>query len=278
MSENQIVDVWMQHPTATFAKQPYFASLRRWAKKQTQTSEDIPLAATLAQMDKAGVSVGLVSAWHGPTGALISNDEVAGFVAQYPTRLHGIASVDLYRPMTAVRELRRCVNELGFKGLRIIPWLWGLPPDDRRYYPLYAECVELGVPFCTQIGHTGPLLSSEPGRPIPYLENVALDFPELKIVGGHVGSPWVNEALSLAHKFENFYIDTSAYKLSRLPNELIEYMRRGGAKKVMFGSNYPMLTTSACLEALSQLGLSVEDERKFLFENALTVFGLNPQG
>ena len=64
--------------------------------------------------------------------------------------------------MEAVRELRRCVTELGFKGLRVIPWLWEPPPTDRRYYPLYAACVELGVPFCTQVGHTGPLRRPRP--------------------------------------------------------------------------------------------------------------------
>src|SRR5690606_40344174 len=83
----------------------------------------------------------------------------------------------------AVRELRRCVRELGFRGLRLVPWLWELPPTDRRYYPLFAECVELGVPFCTQVGHTGPLRPSETGRPIPYIDQVALEFPELVIVG-----------------------------------------------------------------------------------------------
>src|SRR5262249_49791161 len=61
----------------------------------------------------------------------------------------------------AVRELRRRVKQDGFKGLRIVPWLWGLPPDDRRYYPLFAECCELDVPFCTQVGHAGPLRESE---------------------------------------------------------------------------------------------------------------------
>jgi predicted TIM-barrel fold metal-dependent hydrolase len=70
-----------------------------------------------------------------------------------------------------------------------VPWLWNLPPNDRRYYPLYAECCELDIPFCTQVGHTGPLQPSEPGRPIPYLEEVALDFPDLKIVCGHIGFP-----------------------------------------------------------------------------------------
>ena len=83
----------------------------------------------------------------GPQGPLLSNDEVAGFVRRHPDRLVGVASVDLHRPMEAVRELRRCVRELGFRALRIVPWLWNLPPDDRRYYPLYAECIELGIPF-----------------------------------------------------------------------------------------------------------------------------------
>ena len=67
-------------------------------------------------------------------------------------------------------------------GLRVVPWLWDAPPTDRRYYPLFADCVESGVPFCTQVGHTGPLRPSETGRPIPYIDQVALDFPELVIV------------------------------------------------------------------------------------------------
>jgi Amidohydrolase len=73
---------------------------------------------------------------------------------------HPVASVDLHRPMAAARELRRCVRELGLRVLRIVPWLWDLPPDDRRYYPLYAECIDLGIPFCLQVGHTGPLCDS----------------------------------------------------------------------------------------------------------------------
>ena len=176
-------------------------------------------------MDAAGVERGLIAAWYGPEGALISNDEVAGFVAQYPDRLVGVASVDLRRPVAAVRELRRAVRELGMRALRIVPWLWGLPPNDRRYYPLYAECVELGIPFCTQVGHTGPLRTSETGRPIPYLDDVALEFPDLVIVGGHIGYPWTNEMIALATKYPNVYIDTSAYTAKRFPPELVAYMR-----------------------------------------------------
>ena len=128
----------------------------------------------------------------------------------------GIASVDLHRPMDGVRELRRRVKQDGFKGLRVLPWLWGLPPDDRRYYPLFAECCELDIPFCTQVGHAGPLRESEPGRPIPYLDRVALEFPELRIVGGHIGVPWLDEMLWLVMKYPNVFIDTSAYKVEPL--------------------------------------------------------------
>ena len=177
--------------------------------------------------------------------------------------------------MDAVRELRRCVRALGFRGVRILPWLWRLPPTDRRYYPIYAECVELGVPFCLQVGHTGPFAPSDPGRPIPYVDEVALDFPELTIVGGHIGYPWTEEMIALARKYPNVYIDTSAYKPSRYPPELVAYLRAGGRKKVLFGSNYPMLTPAACLAEVGGLGLDAEAARMFLGANAARVFGLD---
>ncbi|MCP3937167.1 MAG: amidohydrolase [Actinomycetia bacterium] len=269
----EIIDVWMQHPTPRFLEQPAFASLRRWARQDRVP--DVPLAATVAAMRQGGVNVALAAAWWGPQGPLIDNDEVAALVREHPGQFRGLASVDLSRPMTAVRELRRCVRELGFCGLRIVPWLWGLPPDDRRYYPLYAECVELDVPFCLQVGHTGPLMTSEPGRPIPYLENVALEFPELRIVAGHVGAPWTQEIISLATKFPNVYIDTSAYKAKRFPADFVDFMRGRGAKKVMFGSNYPMLTPAACREGFDSLGLSLEAAELYFHGNARKVFKLD---
>ncbi len=268
-----IVDVWMQQPTRRFLEQPIFESLWRWL--HVEDPPVVPLEATVEQMERAGVRLGLVSAWWGPQGPIIDNDEVAGFVSCHPDRLIGIASVDLSRPMQAVRELRRCVRTLGFRGLRVIPWLWNLPPDDRRYYPLYAECVELGVPFCLQVGHTGPLCPSEPGRPIPYLEHVALEFPGLKIVAGHIGFPWTGEMISLATKFPNVYIDTSAYKASRYPRDFVDFLRSYGRRKVMFGTNYPMLTADDCLRDLDRLDLDEETKRLFLFENAAGVFGLD---
>lgn len=271
--ERTIVDAWMQHPTSRFLGLPMFDSLRRWSHGQLLDGE-IPIDATVSAMDEAGVRLGLLSAWWGPQGPLIGNDEVAGFVRRHPDRFVGIASVDLHRPLDAVRELRRSVRELGLRGLRILPWLWNLPPDDRRYYPLYLECVELGIPFCLQVGHTGPLCPSEPGRPIPYLDHVALEFPELKIVGGHIGYPWTTEMISLATKYPNVYIDTSAYTVRRYPRDLVDYLRGHGRKKVLFGSNHPAWPAKTCLEGFDTLGLDAETAELFLHGNAERVFAL----
>ncbi|MCK9250509.1 MAG: amidohydrolase family protein [Solirubrobacteraceae bacterium] len=268
------VDAWMQHPTRRFLGHDMLASLRRWTGLEVP-DEEPPIAGTLAAMDAGGVDVGLLSAWHGPEGELVGNDEVAGWVAAHPSRLRGIASVDLRRPMDAVRELRRCVTELGFVGLRVVPWLWEAPITDRRYYPLFAACIELGVPFCTQVGHTGPLRPSETGRPIPYVDRVALDFPELTIVGGHIGYPWTEEMVAVCRKHENVHIDTSAYTVARYPPELVAYLRDpGGRRKVLFGTNHPMITAAHALEGLDDLGLDDEARELFLDGNARRVFGL----
>lgn len=232
-----------------------------------------PIEMTLGMMDQGGVDRSLISAWVAPRNVMISNDEVAGFVAKAPDRLVGVGSVDISKPMEAVREVRRCVKELGFKAIRILPWLWEAPPIDRRFYPIYAACCDLGVPFCTQIGHTGPLMPSEVGRPI-YLDQVALDFPELKIVGGHIGYPWTDEAVAVATKHENVYIDTSAYTVERYPQPLVDFMRGHGRKKVLFGTNYPMIMPAKALENLSELALENDVLALFLSGNACRVFNL----
>jgi uncharacterized protein len=271
-----IVDAWIQHPTRRFIGHDMFASLRRWTGEEPPPGE-LPIEATLAAMDSAAVDFALLTAWRAPReGALISNEEVAGWVRAHPRRFAGLAAVSLDRPMEAVRELRRCVEELGMIGLRMLPWLWEAPPTDRRFYPLYAACVELGVPFCTQVGHAGPLRPSEPGRPIPYIDQIALDFPELVIVGGHIGYPWTEEMIAVARKHEHVYIDTSAYTSRRLPAELVDYMRsRGGRRKVLFGSNYPMIAPSRALEGLEDLGLDEETLALYLHENARRVFAIS---
>ncbi len=262
----------MQHPTLRHLQHDMFDSLRRWMGLQVP-EEELPLDLTIGVMDEGDVSLGLTAAWYGPSGDLINNDEVAAFVAAQPDRLRGLAGADLRRPMEAVRELRDRVAE-GFVGLRLVPWLWELPPTDRRYYPLYTACVDLGIPFCTQVGHTGPLRPSETGRPIPYIDQVAIDFPDLVIVCGHIGYPWTTEMIAVADKHPNVYIDTSAYTANRYPTELVEYLKGRGSNKVMFGTNYPMITPARALRDLEALDLDAETRDLFLRTNAARVFDL----
>jgi uncharacterized protein len=101
---------------------------------------------------------------------------------------------------------------------------------------------------------------------------VALEFPDLRIVGGHIGYPWTAEMISLATKYQNVYIDTSAYKVRRYPKDLIEYLRTHGRRKVMFSSNYPAWPAKDCLEGFASLGLNDTATALFLYENAARIF------
>ena len=267
-----IIDAWGQQPTLRHIQDPIFDSLNRW-NRQDRATRAPSVAETLALMDEAHVDKMLISAWQASHRDMITNDEVAGFVAEAQGRFVGVGSVDISQPMDAVREIRRCITELGFKAIRVLPWLAELPPTNRLFYPVYAACAELGVPFCTQIGHTGPLMSSEVGRPI-YLDRVALDFPELVIVGGHIGYPWTEEAIAVATKHGNVYIDTSAFTVRRYPPELVRFLKGNGGHKVMFGTNYPMIAPAKCLSALSDLQLTEETQNAFLGQTAKRVFKL----
>ncbi|KAF3032372.1 hypothetical protein E8E12_001516 [Didymella heteroderae] len=206
----------------------------------------------ISLMDDAGVDKICLAAWYRPGGPVFSNAEVAKFTRAYPKRIYGLASVDLHDPVSAVKELAFYVKEEGFKGLRVVPWLWDLPPTDAHYWPLYVKCIELDVPFLTQVGHTGPLCPSEVGRPIPYIDRIALKFPALKIICGHIGHPWTAEMVAVAWKHENVYIDTSAHLAKYYPPELIQFANTVGKKKVMFGTNFPQLTWLASIKSVAE--------------------------
>ena len=271
-----IIDAWCNPPLGKMAEHlPETKRLFELSGAAGRLDSQMSAAKLVALMDAAGIEKLLVTAWTRPGIALASNDDVAEFIRDFPTRLVGVAGVDLEHPVAAVRELDRAVRELGFKALRVIPWLWKLPPNDRLYYPLYVKCVELDVPFCTQVGHTGPLMPSETGRPIPYIDEVALAFPELKIVCGHIGYPWTDEMIGVAWKHANVYIDTSAYLPRYYPPQLVHFMNTYGQDRVLFGTNFPMLSLEDCTQQAAELELKPKARAKFLHENARRVFRLD---
>ena len=142
------IDVWAQITSERMLAEPWMESLLRWTNQAGKPAPTVQQ--TVSAMDAAGVDITLLSAWHGPKGSLMSNAEVSAQIDQAPDRFRGLATVDLTKPMESVRELREIVDGEKFVGVRVVPWLWNLPPNHRLYYPIYAACVDLGVPFCTK--------------------------------------------------------------------------------------------------------------------------------
>ena len=166
------------------------------------------------------------------------------------------------------------------------PWILSAPASKRMYpvtlSPPPPVSGALAVTGLSKVAYTNsrvapadrPLRTSETGRPIPYLDDVALELPDLVIVGGHIGYPWTTEMIALATKYPNVYIDTSAYVSHRYPAELVQYLRGHGRRKVLFGTNYPMISPERALAKLDALGLDDEATDLFLAGNARRVFGL----
>lgn len=270
----QIIDAWAQ-PVFKEGLLPEVVRLFQQSGSAHMLGQDLTAEQFVQLMDEAGVGRVMLSAWHRPGKWVISNDAVAAMVRQFPQRLVGVAAVNLEKPVEAVHELERAVKELGFKALRVVPWLWNRPPNDKFYFPLYVKCIELDIPFCTQVGHTGPLMPSETGRPVPYLDEVALTFPELRIVAGHIGHPWTDEMIGVAWKHENVFIDTSAYLPRYYPQQLVHYLKTYGQDKVLFGTNFPHLSFTKCVQQVQAMNLPGEIQEKFLSGNARRVFQLD---
>lgn len=229
-------------------------------------------AQVIGEMDDAGIEIAILTGIVEGSFA-VPNDVVASWMRSYPDRFAGRCCVDPRDPVASCRELERCVTELGFGSLLLLPYAFGLPFSHRLHYPLFAKCVELDVPVVTQVGHTGSLLPSEPGRPI-YLDDVALDFPDLVIVGGHIGWPWTEEMLALAWKHPNVYVDASAHLPGRYPAAFVDFIRGSGADKSIFGTDYPMLRMDRTVRGVFELGLPDDALEKFLHGNAASVFRL----
>ncbi len=240
--------------------------------------EGMQIETMLAEMDEAGVDMAVLSSFVYKE-VRITNEMVGAWVKQYPKKFVGCGTVDPRgKPMRVLDEIKRMVNDLGLIALRLEPYAYGdgirgLPPTDRAYWPVFAKCCELNIPVAIQVGHTGPLLPSEAGRPI-HLDEVALAFPELKIIGAHLGQPWHEEMMILAWKHPNLYIDTSARPAKRWPESFVEFARGWGQDKVLWATDYPLLPFKRCLDDVDALGLEIEVKRKLLRENAVKVFGI----
>jgi len=252
------------------------------------------------EMDDAGIDktviVSLDYEYHyrGKLSFKEYNNRIAEMVNDYPDRLIGFGGIDPRRGKGAIQELERCIEELGLKGVKF--WtLTGFYPDDLKFYPFYKRVEELdALIFC----HTGmgPATTYLKYCRPAYVDTVAVDFPNIKIIMAHIGDPWTNEAIAVATKNPNVYLDISAWEpaFKMVPfafyQTLIQAKLSCGINKILFGTDWPLFTPILSLKKwvrgikkmkvpppLQLMGLPefTEDEKnKILGENARKLLGL----
>ena len=199
-------------------------------------------------------------------------EDVLQYTEKYPDRFIGLAGYNPFRVKESLHEIELTVKEHHFKGVYVHIYGFDIPLHDRKMYPLYAKCEELGVPVSVQVGHVLEGMPSEHGRPI-YLDYIACDFPSLKILGAHTGWPWVEELISVCYKWENIWFGIDAWMPKYLPQSVIQFMTsRMGCDRTVWGTNG--LPWKKSLDQFAELGIKEEIQQKILYQNACDLFSL----
>lgn len=280
--ERIAIDAWATYVSPEGAKRwpAEFIHIFKKYRSPKHMTEGQSVEDLLKEMDESGVDRLILSSFYYKGEPVMTNEEVAAIAKQHPDRFVPAGTVDIMKkPMQVVADVDRLVNELGMCCVRLEPYMYGdgmtgLPPNDKHYWPVYMKCSELGVAVALQVGHTGPLLPSECGRPI-YLDEVALAFPDLTLIGCHLGQPWHEEMMTLAWKHPNVYVETSARGPRQWPASFVDYTKSWGQDKVIWATDYPLLSFDRTLTELENLGLSEDIYRKVVRDNLLRALKLD---
>ena len=236
----------------------------------------------LRKMDAAGIERSLLiavragePAWQGSFE--IPYQQIAQYCDAYPDRFSGLAGVDPTRGIQQLKELDHAVKELGFVGAHFYPHWFRMPPDSALCYPIYSRCEELGIPIMMQVGqnliYQKDVRLPSVAKPI-LLDQVAIDFPNLVLIGIHIGVPWTDEMIAMAWKHENVYIGIDAYAPKHLPASLKHYMNSYGSHKVMFGTDWPVIDPERAVREMQEHEFRPESLEKVMRGNAAKVFRL----
>ncbi len=241
----------------------------------------IPEIADYYRARKLAAVVFTVDAEHATGHRRIANEEIADSCAEHADVLIPFASIDPWKGKAGAREARRLVETQGVRGFKFHPSLQGFAPNDPMAHPLYEVIEELGVPALFHTGQTGIGAGVPGGGGIrlryanPMLvDDVAVDFPELRIILAHPSFPWQDEALAVATHKPYVYIDLSGWSPKYFPPQLVRYANSLLQDKVLFGSDYPVLTPDRWLADFAKLDIKPEVRPKILKENAMALLGL----
>jgi predicted TIM-barrel fold metal-dependent hydrolase len=253
------------------------ANYERIFRSRQEGGDTRPRTETAAYVDLLA-RAGIVRAV--PFGA--SNDEVAELLGAHPDRFIGLARISGLHPMRGVRELEHRVREQGFRALGVSALVDGIPASDRRFYPLYGKAAELGIPV--RIYSAMNYATDRPydlGHP-RHIDQVAIDFPELTIIGGLGGWPWVNEMVALVRRHPRLHLDTSAHRAKYLGQRgsgwemLMQFGNTLIQDKVLVGLSAGLVGQPHETLIQEYLALPLKDtvKEKWLYGNAARVFGL----
>ncbi|MEU4312298.1 amidohydrolase family protein [Nocardia sp. NPDC024068] len=232
--------------------------------------EQVELGALLDEMDEQGVEKAvLMYSMKKPSATALK------FVEAHPERFAlALNGVDLLHPVSSLRELEVLVQDLPVAYTTMGPSFWGdgqYPPTDAVYYPLYYKCAEMGLPLCMNTGLPGPPIPGEVQNPI-YLDRVCYRFPELRLCMIHGADPWWDVAIRLLMKYRNLRLMTSAWSPKRLPGNLLHFMCTRGKDKVIYGSDWPVLTMRRVVPEAAALDLPGDVLENYLYQNAQDFF------
>lgn len=211
----------------------------------------------------------------------ISNQEIAEAAAEHADVLIPFASIDPARGPAGAREARRLAEGFAVRGFKFHPNLQGFLPNDRSAYPLYEVIEGLGLPAIFHTGQTGIGAGVRGGGGVRlkysnpmHIDDVAVDFPDLRIVMAHPSFPWQDEALAVATHKPNVFIDLSGWSPKYFPPQLVRYANTLLKDKVLFGSDYPLLTPDRWLADFDTLDIKPEVKPRILKLNAARLLGL----
>ena len=210
-----------------------------------------------------------------------NNEEMAALAAEHDDVLIPFASIDPAKGKAGAREARRLVEGFGIKGFKFHPTMQGFYPNDRSAYVLYEAIAETGVPALFHTGQTGVGSGMRGGNGMRlkysnplWLDDVAVDFPDMPIVLAHPSFPWQEEALSVATHKPNVYIDLSGWSPKYFPPILVRYANSLLKHKVLFGSDWPVITPDRWLDDFDKLDIKPDVRPLILKENARRLLGV----
>ncbi|MEV5496427.1 amidohydrolase family protein [Nonomuraea fuscirosea] len=262
-----------------------FAAMADYFKAGEVRKFTVPMIAEYyRERNMAAIVFGVDSMYLSGREQVPGNQEIAEQAALHADVLIPFASIDPHRGAAGVREARRLIEEHGVRGFKFHPTTQGFFPNDRMAYPLYEVIAEHGLVALFHTGQTGAGAGTPGGGGLRlkysnpmHVDDVAAEFPGLRIILAHPSFPWQDEALAVAMHKPEVYIDLSGWSPKYFPPQLIQYANTLLKDKVLFGSDFPMITPERWLGDFAKIGIRDEVRPKILKENAARLFGLTGQ-